>query len=408
MKTLIILLVWLCSCSGSKDVSLTGHWEGKMISGGKSLDISFDISKDRFLFDIPELGLFGVPAENWKVDGEDLTIDIQGKENILVEGSVSGNSITAGIDGNEDINIELSKRSDVPVFYEEEDLTYLSSGVSLSGTLIKPHVPGPYPVIIYVHGSGKMTRETMRSRAYMLVKEGFAAFIFDRRGKGKSEGDTSRILPISVMTNDVISSVELLRNRNDIDKNRIGIYGLSQGAWVAPNAASLCKDISFIITISAPGITPDEQNEFVVNNIVSKYIYRSFEGNNWTGREFADSIFQKEDVINKMNGKNNTEVVPGFSRFDPLPAWQMITVPVLALWGENDRIVPPVKSMENIRKALLDGGNKAYTLKIFEGADHSLKLESEEDKFSGKWSITAPGSNEYLIEWLKKTVKKQN
>ena len=106
----------------------------------------------------------------------------------------------------------------------------------------------------------------------MFVENGSAALIFDRRGKGKSGGDTSRILPIAVMTGDVINAVKFLKERNDIDNSKIGLYGLSQGGWVAPNTASLCSDVDFLITISAPAITPDEQNSYVVDNIIKKQI----------------------------------------------------------------------------------------------------------------------------------------
>ncbi len=404
---LFIFLSLFSSCTRSgNDKILSGHWEGKINSGGRALSIIFDISSEKFYYSIPEMLLFSQPVSKWEVNGDEFTMEIEGKEPIIVEGAIKESTINASIDI-EDITLSLNRTSREPVFYEEEEVSYKSDGVLISGTLIKPKTAQPYPVIVFVHGSGKMTRETMRSRAYMLVESGAGALIFDRRGKGSSEGDTSRILPISVMTNDVIAAVKFLKSRGDIDSSKIGLYGLSQGAWVAPNAAYLCRDVSFLITISAPGITPDAQNEYVVNNVVQKELNKIFEKNPWhnySGR--------REDSLLNYSNRNNmeesgTEIVPGFSRFDPLEAWSNITIPVLCVWGEKDDIVPPELSRTNIENALSKAGNTKYTLKTFEGANHTIKLVNEETKFAGKWEICARGSNEFIAGWLKNTVLKK-
>lgn len=406
MRLLLILFTAaFFTCSNSfYNESLTGHWEGEMTSNGKSIPIIFDISKDKFVYNLPELGLFGQNIEKWKASGNKFTLEVPGRETLIINGTIDNGVIKAEIEDFENTKIDLKKISNEPVFFQEEEVTYKSpDGKLLSGSLLKPNNSQPYPVIIFVHGSGKMTRETMRSRAFMFVQNGIAALIFDRRGKGKSEGDTSRILPIDVMTTDVIAGVEYLKTRADIDKKNIGVYGLSQGAWVAPNAAGLCRDISFLITISAPGITPDEQNDFVVGNIVEKQINKVFDRNNNLKNLINDSALYKYD---KNLNKSETEIVPGFSWFNPIPSWEKITIPVLAFWGEKDDIVPVIESKNKIENALLKAGNKNYSIKIFENANHSIRLSSEEEKFAGVWELTAPGSNETAVKWVKEVVKK--
>ncbi|MEO8511974.1 MAG: alpha/beta fold hydrolase [Ignavibacteria bacterium] len=404
---LFSVLVMFFTCSNRYEhQSLNGHWEGEISSEGKSLKILFDISAEKFLYDIPDLGLFGEPASKWDITGNDINFEIEGRENINVTGSLENNKIIAEIEGSDDIQLTLNRASNDPVFYSEEEVTYKSDGVVISGTLIKPKSNQPYPVIVFVHGSGKMIRETMRSRAYMFVQNGSAVLIFDRRGKGKSEGDTSRILPISVMTGDVIAGVEFLKERKDIDKKKIGLYGLSQGGWVVPNAVSLCKDVTFIIAVSAPGITPDEQNDYVVDNIVKNEVKKFTKINKWI-EEFdttINSYMEQESSFREKSNKNGTEIVPGFSGFNPIPAWESITIPVLAVWGELDEIVPHNKSRIKIENALKKSGNNSYTLKTFDGANHVIKLAGEKEKFAGKWEVTAPGSNEFIAGWFKKTI----
>ena len=395
------------TCSNKyENTALNGHWEGKVSSMGRSLGIVFDISRDKFLYDIPELGLFGERVSKWESKGNDVEFEIEGRENIQVSGTLINNSIKAEVESDEKILLSLERTSGVPVFYEEEEITYKSDDAVISGTLIKPLGPLPHAVIVFVHGSGKMTRETMRSRAYMFVQNGSAALIFDRRGKGSSEGDTSRILPVSVMTDDVIAAVNFLKSRKDVDKEKIGLYGLSQGGWVIPNAASMCSDVKFIIAVSAPGITPDEQNEFVVDNMVNKYVSKFIYKDKWTGESDStlDNYMKKEADYRETAKKDSPEVVPGFSWFNPIPAWERVSVPVLAIWGGSDEIVPADVSYKNIQDALVKSGNNNFTLKSFEGANHVIKLPGNEDKFAGKWEITAPGSNEFIIKWFKSTI----
>ncbi len=408
MKTILLILSFnFLTCSTPVKENFNGHWEGSIISAGKSISIVMDISKDKLVFDIPEMGLFAEPVLNLEISGNELEFEIEGKETISISGKISGDRMDASIDGMKDLEITLNRSAKEPVFYEQTELTYESRGAKISGTLIKPKTTAPFPVIMFVHGSGKMTRETMRSRAYLFVKNGIAAFIFDRRGKGKSEGDTSRILPIAVMTSDVIAGVQMLKTRSDINKDQIGLYGLSQGAWVVPNAASLCKDVKFLITISAPGITPDQQNDFVVNNIVEKYANKYKKEVKIPNHEkvMIDSLAPKFRYEKPVSSTDSVEIVPGFSSFDPIPVWEKIDVPVLAVWGAEDEIVPAEQSKLVIENALLKAGNKNYSMKIFEGADHSLRLADKNSRFAGAWPLTAAGSNEFLIEWVKKIIQ---
>lgn len=401
----VSILVFCVTCSNTiVDQSLKGHWEGEMVCNGRSLAIRFNVSAEKFLYDIPGLGLFGQPVSTHDITGTNFTFTIAGKEEITAKGTINNDELSADIDGTEDISIKMDRTSNVPVFFSEEELSYTSDGTKISGTLIRPNGPGPFPLIVFVHGSGKMTRETMRSVANMFVESGSAAFIFDRRGKGKSDGDTARILPISVMAGDVINAVDFLKNIKDIDSGKIGLYGLSQGGWVVPYAASLCPDVDFLITVSAPGITPDEQNSFVVNNIVQKQIRKVYEKNEW-GKYLSPADINGLDSINNVKSKSEygeTEVVKGFSWFDPIPAWKKINIPVLAVWGSADDIVPPVESMNNIRNAL--GNNKNCTFRIFEGANHIMKMPEVKDKFAGKWEMIAPGSGEFILEWFRNIV----
>lgn len=257
------------SCSNSQFKTLTGHWEGNMTSDGKTLEVKIDFNNDKCFFDIPQMGFFAQPFEDIQINGSKIELSVDKENEIIITGEIEKDKISAAIENTPGIFISLHKTSSSPEVYTEEEVSYKSGDIKLSGTLIYPkNSSPPHTAVVFIHGSGKMTRETMRNRAYMLVKNGFAALIYDRRGRGKSEGSPEQILPMNILAGDALAGVEFLKTRNDINKEQIGLFGLSQGGWVAPLCTSVSKDVAFIITVSAPGITPDEQNEYVVKKHV--------------------------------------------------------------------------------------------------------------------------------------------
>ena len=60
------------------------------------------------------------------------------------------------------------------------------------------------------------------------------------------------------------------------------------------------------------------------------------------------------------------------ANYDPVPAWEHLRQPVLAQWGELDRIAVPRESSQIIRQALDRGGNTHYTIRLIPGVRHNL------------------------------------
>jgi len=65
------------------------------------------------------------------------------------------------------------------------------------------------------------------------------------------------------------------------------------------------------------------------------------------------------------------------ANFDPAPAWQQLRQPVLAEWGEFDRVALPRESSTAIEEALRRGGNSRYTMRFISGVRHNLNLTAD-------------------------------
>src|SRR5258706_3064811 len=118
--------------------------------------------------------------------------------------------------------------------------------------LALPQGPGPHPAIVGLHGASDGSKDffLVKHLAAILPSRGVAVARFDRRGDD---------VPLDVQVEDAMRIVDELAARPDIDARRIGLWGFSQGAWVAPLAASRSTKIAFLVLIAATGVTPAEQ-----------------------------------------------------------------------------------------------------------------------------------------------------
>src|SRR5258706_2620205 len=118
--------------------------------------------------------------------------------------------------------------------------------------LALPQGPGPHPAIVGLHGASDGSKDffLVKHLAAILPSRGVAVARFDRRGDD---------VPLDVQVEDAMRVVDELAARPDIDARRIGFWGFSQGAWVAPLAASRSTKIAFLVLSASTGVTPAEQ-----------------------------------------------------------------------------------------------------------------------------------------------------
>jgi len=130
----------------------------------------------------------------------------------------------------------------------QEEITFRSHGYTLSGCISRPAGAGPFPAVIYNHGSEKDPRRCgppELARAY--VEHGYLFFAFQRHGHGQSAGDyigdlaaglgrpgPARITQMThlheLYNQDVVDAVHWLMQRPEVDRSRVAMTGVSYGA----------------------------------------------------------------------------------------------------------------------------------------------------------------------------------
>ncbi len=144
------------------------------------------------------------------------------------------------------------------------EVFYLSGNLRIQAYLYKPDGDGPFPVVIYNHGSRDGREAASVPFQYigkMLTRAGYVVLVPERRGYGKSDGsiwrqdvgnDPSRlIIRLRAEADDVLAAIDYLRTVPSADTNRIGIMGWSFGGIITMMAAS--RSAAFVVAVDQAG-----------------------------------------------------------------------------------------------------------------------------------------------------------
>ncbi|GCE21187.1 alpha/beta hydrolase family protein [Dictyobacter kobayashii] len=282
--------------------------------------------------------------------------------------------------------------------FTEEEIVYPGDGIQLAGTLLLPATSQPCPAVVCVHGSGPDTRTGYRWIGESFARQGIAALIYDKRGTGLSGGNWKRDKwSFRELANDALGGIRYLKQRPEIDGQQVGLWGISEGGWVVPMAAASSQDVDFVITISAAGISPLEQERYR-RGLQDRESSHSAVERLWK-QTLTNLLFMTLALppLKLLSG------IPGFSArtfpHDPLPDWRKLTQPVLAIWGEADKAVPPQVSKTMVEQALKASGHHNYTLRTFPNGDHGLGYMKAEGTGEPVWTHV-PGYSEALTDWI--------
>jgi dienelactone hydrolase len=258
------------------------------------------------------------------------------------------------------------------------DLTFTSGELTLRGTIHLPTGSARGPGVVLVHGSGRGLRSEHRDEAEAFAKAGIATLVYDKRSTGYSS--TGR--DYSLLADDALAAVRALSAQPEVDPTVVGLWGFSEGGWVAPLAASRSADVAFVVTLGANGRTPSRQQAWAAES----YLRR---------RGVAGSM------LKAVTGTGMRHLVAAGlfpeARYDTVPVLQRVSQPVLAIWGELDRLTPPGESLRVFRLAFERGGNTRCTLRALPGAEHAAHRTT--DGYD-RLPEFAPGYLELVTSWI--------
>ncbi|MCC6623585.1 MAG: alpha/beta fold hydrolase [Deltaproteobacteria bacterium] len=152
-----------------------------------------------------------------------------------------------------------------PFPYATEDVRIAVAGAELGCTLSLPTPKAPLTAVLFLTGSGVQDRdETIFEHKPFLVladalaRAGIASLRCDDRGAGQSSGDP-QAADATVFIADAEAALAWLRGRIEIDADRIGLLGHSEGGMTAAAVARKADNrVAFVVSLAGPGLTGRE------------------------------------------------------------------------------------------------------------------------------------------------------
>ncbi len=356
------------------------------------------------------------------------------------------------VEGKESAILPKRPQTPRPPFpYIARDVEFVNdiSTFKLAGTLTIPAAAGPHPAAILITGSGQQDRdETIFDHKLFLViadhltRQGIAVLRLDDRGVGGSTGDPTTATTQDFAT-DIAAALKFLQAQPEIDRNRVGLIGHSEGGVIAPMVAATHRsDVKYMVLLAGTGVSGREisirQGELMARaagmpeaaidqqkaslprildlieadasdeEIASAIRAMGVEQSRAAGvdPESPQGKATIELVVRQQTSFLASKWMRWFIKYDPRPMLKLVSCPVLALNGSLDTQVPADINLPEIEKALKAGGNTDVTILTLPGLNHLFQTAKTGalDEYARIEETFAPVALDAMTTWIRRRV----
>ncbi|HZP97535.1 MAG TPA: alpha/beta fold hydrolase [Candidatus Limnocylindria bacterium] len=133
------------------------------------------------------------------------------------------------------------------------EVRFFSDGLRLSGWLSPGVGQAPRPAIVFCPGfTGTKYAAFYQPYVERFSRAGYTVLLIDYRGWGDSEGERGAIFPLQ-QVEDIRSALSYLESRDDVDRDRLGLFGVSFGGGHASYVASVDDRVRGAVSVSGVG-----------------------------------------------------------------------------------------------------------------------------------------------------------
>lgn len=312
---------------------------------------------------------------------------------------------------------------------------------TLHGFIDLPSTPGKHPLILIMHGSGGtnvMGGDGGFNSSYDEMRAAFraagvATAVWDNAGNGCSEGRYKLGTPLLERTDETVAAFDHLKQRDDIDPARIGLWAISTAGWIAPMTAVRRPAVAFLIMVSAPGHDATAENEYYTFNLLMQ------QGVGKAEAEQAVAVLRRAYAIVGAGGSHD-EFLAAVEPLEKYPLFGseigvtetpemkaspetaaayranqqsrdyllradtylvQLRQPTLAIFGDRDIQVDWRTSVQVYKESFEKAHNRDLTIKVYPGVGHNLyRVPGKEGEASGR-SKFVDGYLDLMVQWLR-------
>lgn len=300
----------------------------------------------------------------------------------------------------------------------EKDITIDSNGNRLSGTVCLPEGKGRFPLVLMVHGSGRLDRNenakgyplnVFNTIAHYLAHRGIASLRYDKRGCGKSTGDFYATGHFDLV-DDAVNWFDTVTQHDFCESDQIFVLGHSEGCIIAPQVSAKRPTVAGLILL-CPFI--DKMESIAIKQAM--HTQRELEGMPGVNGLFRRSLYRmtagmpvtsQKMLMDKLKSSNAATMRIWFQkipakwlrelfRLDPATIFSQITCPMLLIGGEKDLQCDPadISRIADLAKGPVDAH-------VVQNLTHLLRFDEEPPSFTYKKILIAKPMESIVLELI--------
>jgi pimeloyl-ACP methyl ester carboxylesterase len=314
---------------------------------------------------------------------------------------------------------------------EQREVRFDSSGTELIGRLYLPPGDEPVPVAVLVHGSEDYSGIYGYHWQYLLGAEGIGAFVYDKRGTGRSGGEYTQ--DFEVLAADAVAAAREVRAIAGPRIATLGYLGGSQAGWVAPLAAlrggadfvvvgygmaegPLAEDREEVMReLRAAGYTADVLMQArELTDATGAIVASGFESG-WEALAEVKQRYRREAWFALIRGEYTGDLLrwpgwiarifaPLYDRgttwsYEPMPTLAALEMPQLWILAGDDHEAPSATTLALLRE--LQADNPDLDVVVFPEADHGIIVGERDASGTLRHWRYAAGYQALFIEWIR-------
>jgi pimeloyl-ACP methyl ester carboxylesterase len=274
---------------------------------------------------------------------------------------------------------------------ETEEIAFPGAGVHLSGSITCPDTASACPGVVLVGGSGPSDRhndgffDALRTH---LGSAGVAVLAYDKRGAGKSTG-TWAAATVDDLAHDASAAVAALQAHPRVTAGAVGVLGHSEGGWVALRLCARLGTPRHLIVNSCPAVSFAESEAFALTTagaepgpaaaLLQQLTAAARAGCSYQQGQQIIAAYQHEPWHPLLSAGGFTldsttwAQLTAWADYDPYDDLARLKTPTLAIFGENDPLVPVRTSIARYEETAARTA-RFQQIRIFPGAGHRMQV----------------------------------
>lgn len=220
-----------------------------------------------------------------------------------------------------------------------------------------------------------------------LVAAGVVVLGYDKRGAGDSTGEWSSAT-VDALAADASAAMQTLAAQPGVDPQRVGLFGHSEGGWVALRACvqsracgvlilNACPAVSFldaeIYALARAGVDPSRARDLYDQLRSAAHTGADARAADQLLAEFEDP--QLRGVLDRADftiGRERWAQLQSWIDYTPAPDLRRLTASTLVVYGADDPLIPIQASLTALAQLA-----PSAQIRLFADADHRIQIAGE-------------------------------